>query len=252
MSPSRSVEAERIVSEFARREAEIPPDRYAATNPAVVFIRQAIERALIDELRRAGQLPLTDRRVLDVGCGSGQWLADLETWGASRANLSGVDLIPSRVDRCRERLPGADVRVSDAIDLPWPDGNFDVVLQSTMLSAILDPWTRARVAREMARVVRPGGVILSYDFYRNNPRNRNVRAVRRAELDPLFPEFRIRWRRVTLAPPLVRFLAPRSWTLAMVLETAKVLDTHALAALRPAGSQDTSAGPPAKRPSASA
>lgn len=240
-------EAQRITSEYARRSAEVDPDLYAATNPAALFIRQTVERALIAELSASGLLPLASRRVLDVGCGAGQWLADLETWGAIREQLSGLDLLPERVDAARARLAGADIRHGDATELPWEDDSFDVVLQSMMLSSILDPAARAACALEMARVVQPGGVVLSYDFFTDNPRNLNVRRLRRGELAALFPGFDVRWRRVTLAPPLIRLLAPRTRLLASALQALRLLDTHALAVLRPPAAQLPSGQPARKR-----
>jgi ubiquinone/menaquinone biosynthesis C-methylase UbiE len=125
------------------------------------------------------------------------------------------------------------VREGDATRLPWPDRSFDIVLQSTVLSSILDPAVRARIAEEMLRVTRPGGLILSYDFFVNNPANPGVRAVTARDLAHLFPTCRRSLHRVTLAPPLARRLAPRSLLLASVLEGLRVLNTHYLAALRP-------------------
>jgi SAM-dependent methyltransferase len=225
-------EAERIVSEYGRRSAELEPERYAPTNPAALFIRQSVERAAVAELRRAGALPLAGRRILDAGCGSGQWLADLETWGASREQLAGLDLVAERVEHARARLPGADIRLGDASELPWEDASFGLVLQSMMFSSILDPGVRAAAAGELARVLEPGGLLLSYDFFTGSPGNPNVRGLRRRELAELFPGFELRWRRVTLAPPLTRLLAPRARPLATALQSLRLLDTHALAVLR--------------------
>jgi ubiquinone/menaquinone biosynthesis C-methylase UbiE len=228
-------EAERLLADYARRESEISPDRYAATNPAHLFIRHAVERALADTLRRGGALPLAGRRILDVGCGSGQWLVDLETFGAERERLAGLDLVPERAARARERLPGAEVREGDAAALPWPDHSFDLVLQSMMFSSILDPEVRRRAAREIDRVLAPAGAVLWYDFFVRSPGNPGVRPVGKRELRALFPGFDVRWRRTTLAPPLVRLLVPRLHPLASALQALRVLDTHAMALLRRPG-----------------
>jgi SAM-dependent methyltransferase len=197
-----------------------------------VLLRQGRERALLALLRAEGMLPLADRRILEVGCGSGQWLADFETWGARRERLAGIDLVPERVAAARARLPGADLREGDAAGLPWDDGSFDVVLQSTVFSSILDPAMRSRVAAAMAAALAPGGVIVWYDFFVGNPRNRAVRGIRRREIAALFPGFAMRRRRVSLAAPLARAVAPRSMTAAIALDGLRLLDTHHLATLR--------------------
>jgi len=226
-------EAERIAAEYARRGATIPPDRYSPATPAQLLLRQARERAVLAALRRAGMLPLTGRRILDVGCGVGQWLADFETWGADRAGLAGIDLLGDRVEAARARLtPGADLHEGDASRLPWPAAQFDVVLQSTVFSSILDPPMRTAMAGEMARVLAPGGVILWNDFFVDSPSNRAVRGVRRREVAALFPGFRVELRRVTLAAPIARAIAPRSQLAAIALEALRVFDTHYLGVLR--------------------
>jgi ubiquinone/menaquinone biosynthesis C-methylase UbiE len=219
-------ESERLLADYARRDAELPPERYSPSNPAHLFIRHAVERALVEMLP-----PLAGRRVLEVGCGAGQLLVDLETLGAPRDRLAGLDLVPGRVSQAQARLPAADIREGDASSLPWGGASFDVVVQSMMLSSVLDPSVRTVAAREMARVLAPGGAIASYDFFVRSPGNPGVRPVSRSELASLFPGFSMRWRRVTLAPPVVRLLVPRLRPLATGLQALRIFDTHALAVL---------------------
>jgi SAM-dependent methyltransferase len=227
-------EADRIAAEYARRAAAIPADRYSPAAPAQLLLRQSRERAVLAALRRAGMLPLAGRRILDVGCGTGQWLADFETWGADRERLAGIDLLPERIEAARARLePGADLRQGDASRLPWPSAHFDFVLLSTVFSSILEAGMRAAVAAEMARVLAPGGMILWHDFFVDSPRNRAVRGIRRREIAALFPGFDVELRRITLAPPIARAVAPRSQLAAIALEALRVLDTHYLGVLRP-------------------
>ena len=210
----------------------MPAERYSPAAPAQLLLRQGRERALLALLRAEDALPLGERRILEVGCGAGQWLADFETWGARRERLAGIDLVPDRVAAAAARLPGADLRVGDAADLPWEAGAFDIVLQSTVFSSILDHGMRRAVAAAMARALAPGGVIVWHDFFLDNPRNRAVRGIRRREIAALFPGFSMRRRRVSLAAPLARVVATRSMTAAMALDGLRLLDTHHLATLR--------------------
>ena len=162
-------EAARVAAAYARRDTEAARSLYTPQHPGTLFLLQALERALLGQLRRAGLLPIEGRRLLDVGCGTGDWLRTLIRWGCRPGDLAGIDLLPGRVDAARALCPaGVDLRQGDATALPYPDGAFDLVLQSTMFTSILDDGVRRRAAAEMLRVLRPGGSMIWYDFRVNN------------------------------------------------------------------------------------
>jgi SAM-dependent methyltransferase len=229
--PHADAEAERIRSAYARRRGE---ERYSWLEPAYCYHMQECERAMLAALREAGVRSLADARILEVGCGRGFWLRQLVQWGATPARVVGIDLIADRV-RDAARLSAGEVglAVGSGASLPLPDASFDVVLQSTVFTSILDGAVRARVAGEMRRVLRPGGLILWYDFAVDNPRNPDVRGVPRGEVRRLFAGCRVKLRRTTLAPPLTRVLAPRALWLCRLLATLPPLRTHLLGTIRP-------------------
>ncbi|HEX6809393.1 MAG TPA: class I SAM-dependent methyltransferase [Gemmatimonadaceae bacterium] len=190
-------------------------------------------RALLDALRRAGMSRLDEMRVLEIGCGSGHWLRELVQWGVRPDHLAGIDLIAERLGDARARCaPGVRLAAASAAALPFADGAFDIVLQSTVLTSVLDATVRERIAAEMMRVLRPDGVVLWYDFLVDNPRNRDVHGVDRRELARLYPGWQLDVRRVTLAPPVARFIAPRMWTVAAALSAIPFLCTHYAGTLR--------------------
>jgi hypothetical protein len=84
----------------------------------------------------------------------------------------------------------------------------------------------------MLRVVKPDGAILWYDFHVNNPRNPDVQGINNREIVRLFPNCRIDLRRITLAPPLARLLAPYSLLICYLLERLLVFNTHYLGVIR--------------------
>jgi ubiquinone/menaquinone biosynthesis C-methylase UbiE len=225
-------ETERIRQEYERRAREIPSDYYSLARPGVLFGYTQRVRHVVAVLAREGLYPPAGLDICEVGCGTGQWLLDLVSWGADPARLAGIDLDLGRIATARQRLPAADLRAGDAAELPWPDRSFDLVLQSTVFTSILETDLRRRVAAEMRRVLRPRGRILWYDFFRNNPGNKHVRGVRADEIRRLFAGWRVELERVTLAPPLARAIAPASWTLALWLEKLPWLRTHYLGVLR--------------------
>lgn len=235
---AQRAEAQRIGNEYRRRESVHIASRYAPDAPGPLFEYQQRIWRIVEALRRSGNLPLNTKRILDVGCGTGRWLLDLESLGARRDHLAGIDLSVARVAIARERLGGGirghespDIRVGDACSLPWDAGSFDLVFQQTMLSSILDERIRMAAAVEMVRVLRDGGAIISYDLRVNNPFNRAVRGMSYRELRRLFPQMRLKTARVTLIPQLARATAGISRLLPALLEASRVLNGHCLATI---------------------
>jgi ubiquinone/menaquinone biosynthesis C-methylase UbiE len=102
--------------------------------------------------------------VLDVACGSGRFIEQMMD-AFPRVNATGADLSPAYVEEAAERLaPWSSARVleGNAESLPFEDGRFDVVV-SIYLFHELPPRVRALAAAEMARVVKPGGLIVFAD-----------------------------------------------------------------------------------------
>jgi SAM-dependent methyltransferase len=96
-------------------------------------------------------------RVLDVGCGPGALSTALVAL-VGVEQVSAIDPSPQFADACRERLPGIDVQVAAAEQLPFADGAFDAALSQLVVNFMTD--AEAGV-REMARVTRPGGIVAS-------------------------------------------------------------------------------------------
>ena len=151
-------ELERIRAQYEARDAAATSP-YRWDNPGYVAYIQIVERALLKAFRDAG-VRLEGARVLDVGAGSGYFLHRLQEYGAGEAH--GIDLMEERVAEGRRRYPTLDLRTGSATDLPYGDGEFDLVTQFTCLSSILDGDVRLAVAREMRRVGR--GWVLSFDM----------------------------------------------------------------------------------------
>jgi ubiquinone/menaquinone biosynthesis C-methylase UbiE len=226
-------EAERILTEYARRERELGRDHYSDTRAVNLFLHQGQERALLEALGPSGLLPLQARSILEVGCGLGRWLGVFEKFGAERSRVAGIDLDPQRIAEATQRFPGMQLMTADATQIPWPDRSFDIVFQSLVFTSILDDGVRRAVASEMRRVLKPDGAILWYDFSYNNPRNPAVRKVSANEIKALFTDCDVDLARVSLAPPIARRLVERSWLAASVLERLKLLNTHYFGVIRP-------------------
>lgn len=225
-------EVERLRAAYAKTQGE-QSVRYSWFGEGHLFMMHDLERHVLAALRGAGCLSLSDRTILEVGCASGNWLRQLLKWGAQPENVYGTDLLAERIDIARWlSAPGVHFSTGNAASLPFADDSFDIVCQSTVFTSILDPELRQHVAEQLVRVVRPDGFIIWYDFHLNNPRNRDVRGVTKREILELFRGCRVQLKRVTLAPPLARAIAPYSWLACWAMARIPPLCTHYLGVIR--------------------
>ncbi|WP_059006250.1 class I SAM-dependent methyltransferase [Streptomyces specialis] len=117
--------------------------------------------------------------VLDVGTGPGRLLHGLAALRGD-LTLTGVDVSPDMIAvgerAARERGLGDQValRVADVAALPFEDASVDVVVSTLSMHHWPD---LAAAAAELARVLRPGGQIMIYDF-RFAPVDRALEALR--------------------------------------------------------------------------
>jgi SAM-dependent methyltransferase len=93
------------------------------------------------------------QRVLDVGCGPGALSLELVR-RVGVGNVSAIDPMPAFTEALAERVPGLDVRVGPAEDLPFGDDAFDAAGAQLVVHFMGDP---VAGLHEMARVTRPGG-----------------------------------------------------------------------------------------------
>lgn len=97
------------------------------------------------------------QRLLDVACGTGNATIPAARSGAQ---VVGVDIAPNLLDQARKRAEDEKLKVNfhegDAEELPFGDAEFDVVI--SMFGAMFAP-RPDRVAAELVRVTKPGGLI---------------------------------------------------------------------------------------------
>ena len=105
--------------------------------------------------------------VLDVGCGTGTLAIAAKRRVGPTGMVNGIDASPEMIARADRKAKKARVEVvfKNAVveALPFPDAHFDVVLSTLMLHH-LPRKAREQCAREMRRVLKPGGRVLAVDF----------------------------------------------------------------------------------------
>jgi SAM-dependent methyltransferase len=223
----------RVKEVYAARDRRAQP--YSFFGRGHLFLLQSLEREILKILSRAGWTDevLGRAKILEVGCGAGFWLREFVKWGARPEHLFGVDILPERVATARRLSPpGVSVTCENAARLSFADASFDLVLQATVFTSVLDASVRARLAGEMVRVLKPDGIILWYDYFVRKPGVTGVRAIRRREIGRLFAGCDVRLRRATLAPPIARLVAPHAWWACALLEQVSLLRTHYLGVIR--------------------
>jgi SAM-dependent methyltransferase len=96
-------------------------------------------------------------RVLDVACGTGNLAVPLARSGCI---VTGLDIAPNLLEQARDRAKSEGLNITfdedDAEQLPYADGSFDAVV--SMFGAMFAPRPEV-VAAEMARVLKPGGLL---------------------------------------------------------------------------------------------
>jgi len=134
-----------------------------------------------------------DDYVLDLGCGRGLLLVEaarrvpaglavgIDVWSVvdQSRNVSRAPLDNAVIERVEDRV---EVVTGDGRRLPYVGGAFDVVVSNMVVHNIPDSVGRARVIREAARVLRPGGRLVVVDMHRTQEYVAVLRAMRWSEV----------------------------------------------------------------------
>jgi ubiquinone/menaquinone biosynthesis C-methylase UbiE len=110
--------------------------------------------------------PIADGSVvLDVGCGIGNEATRIASRVGSTGSVNGVDSSEATIEEARRRVGGLEFplefQVGDAHSLTFEKSSFDVCRSERVLLYLEDP---AKAIAEMARVTRPGGHVIVFDF----------------------------------------------------------------------------------------
>ncbi len=95
--------------------------------------------------------------VLELGCGSGGSLVQLESYGAK---VVGIEIDPSLIKLTNSRIKTSKNSYciqADGFCLPFPDGTFDICVCSHVLEHVVDPH---KMVKEINRILKAGGIAL--------------------------------------------------------------------------------------------
>ncbi len=126
---------------------------------------QYLTRIMVDRFGDPSRLDL-----LDVGCGTGNLHPLL---ARATRSITGVDVSSECIALARERSPQVDYRLYDGGKLPFADASFDVAFTICVMHHV-PPKDWPSFARELRRVVKPGGIALVFEHNPYNPLTRYV------------------------------------------------------------------------------
>jgi len=122
-------------------------DRYAAAYFKIIEL-SSLYSTLMD---KAATYLQSCKRVLDVGCGTGNLLKRLT------GELYGIDTNLEMLRFAKQQLPNATLLFQDAVALKFNDGSFDGVSCINMLYYVDEP---NKVLKETHRVLKPNGILV--------------------------------------------------------------------------------------------
>lgn len=173
-------------------------------------------------------MDISQSKILEIGAGVGSNIFFFLRNGFQNENIYANELLEERFEILKKNFPQCNLFLGDASQMEFKEV-FDIVFQSTVFTSILDDNFKIRLAMKMFDMVKPGGMILWYDFRFDNPKNKDVKGVKKKEVKRLFAQAKkIKFYNVTLAPPIGRKIG-KLYTLFNFL--FPFLRTHIVAAI---------------------
>jgi ubiquinone/menaquinone biosynthesis C-methylase UbiE len=138
--------------------------RWGYANPVAAEYWGLRDDLVFDAIKKRFREQLSNIYVLEIGTGHGHELAKLRRVGVPWERLTGIDLVDARLKRAQKNYPSIFFCVADAVALPFSDASFDLVMQFTCVMHAPTQHVQRAICTEMARVLKPGGILLWWDL----------------------------------------------------------------------------------------
>ena len=148
------------------------PSGFDVWNPLLIEEEMWHRIRFLIALTRAIRLidiPISEARILDVGCGVGRSTRTLLEIGAKPSNVIGIDIRPEAITYAKLINPGISFCVVNDFN-GWPTpGSFDLCIQATAFSSIPNKEGRFMLAAMMEKMISSNGYIFWWDIVKANP-----------------------------------------------------------------------------------
>ena len=142
--------------------------------------------------------------VLEIGAGQGSNVSLLRECGFSDDRIFLNELLIERIEHVKTNYPKIKIYAGNALEVEF-NQSYNCIFQSTVFTSLLNDKDRIELAKKMWSLLKPGGIILWYDFIYNNPKNKAVKKVSIQEVKDLFPlAIETEILKITLSPPIGR------------------------------------------------
>ena len=138
-----------MINDYDKFAEKRQQDLINGMKPSHRFVEKPMMKNMIPDLK--------DKKILMLGCGTGEETMLLETFGASKEQLVGIDLSRKSIEIAKLTYPNIEFIVGDMNNLPFEDDSFDFVYSSLAIHYTATPET---TYKEVYRVLKKEGLFL--------------------------------------------------------------------------------------------
>ncbi|MFX1497499.1 MAG: class I SAM-dependent methyltransferase [Promethearchaeota archaeon] len=131
-------------------------DKIFVNSPLKRIMQKYFEMAIFKRFLKSHKIQITNKTILEAGCGSGFGLQLIEK-EFHPSNLYGFDILPEQVLKAKKRKLSAKISIGDIKNIKFPAMIFDVVFVFTVLHHVPE---YSKALKEISRILKPGGLLL--------------------------------------------------------------------------------------------
>lgn len=164
---------------------------YSMRNHTGLYLKQRSQKSVI-EIFNKNKIYLSEKNILDIGCGTGDWLRFFADIKGNSNKLVGIDISSHRIHMANLINPGIKFLKGDATKLPFSDNSFDLISQYFTFEHLLEDDDIARAVKEAERVLKDNGIFIWFDLLPIFGKNHNpTRGYSLDDVRKIFSKFEI-------------------------------------------------------------